>query len=64
MTAYHATHPSPYADDCPDCAGYAEEPSPARQGRRTSLAVLLACFAVLLACFGALVVLASLAALR
>ena len=25
MTAYHATHESPYADDCPDCAGYTED---------------------------------------
>ena len=24
MTAYHATHPSPYDDACPDCAGYDE----------------------------------------
>lgn len=26
MTAYHATHPSPYDDACPDCAGLTEEP--------------------------------------
>jgi hypothetical protein len=24
MSVYHAIHPSPYADDCPDCAGYPE----------------------------------------
>jgi hypothetical protein len=24
MSVYHAIHTSPYADDCPDCAGYPE----------------------------------------
>lgn len=25
----HATHPSwPYSEECPDCAGYPEEPQP------------------------------------
>lgn len=24
MSAYHALHESPYADDCPDCTGYGD----------------------------------------
>ena len=49
MTAYHATHPSPYADDCPDCAGYPDIEADYRERRRMSAVVLLACFAALLA---------------
>lgn len=32
MSAYHATHPSPYDDACPDCTGFAD-PEPDRTTR-------------------------------
>jgi hypothetical protein len=41
VTAYHAIHESPYADDCPDCAGY-EEPEPEPHNRARVVVFLLA----------------------
>lgn len=51
MTAYHATHPSPYDDACPDCAGYdlTESATAATGCWLTAFTVILAaCVAALL----------------
>lgn len=45
MTAWHAIHPSPYDDSCPDCAGY-PEPTPEPRPDRRVLVVLVALLAV------------------
>jgi hypothetical protein len=46
MSVYHAIHPSPYADDCPDCAGYEPWTAYHREPtRRRWVAVLIAALA-------------------
>lgn len=45
---YHATHESPYADDCPDCAGYTDsEWHPDRIGVVLQLALVLVAIAAI-----------------
>jgi hypothetical protein len=41
VSVYHAIHTSPYADDCPDCAGY---PEPIDEPTHWGWAVVLAVF--------------------
>lgn len=48
MTAYHAIHESPYADDCPDCTGYGE-PVPAGVAQYEALRFLLTACSVIAA---------------
>ena len=43
MTAYHATHESPYDDACPDCTGYggAEPARSMRDWSRVATAIAI-----------------------
>lgn len=50
MSAYHATHESPYDDACPDCTGMdaPDEPEPHHWARSATVAAYLAAAAVAL----------------